>query len=85
MRKVYLTNKEFKELSSVFLEKVLVRKDVFQKTNPAELRKFEKFLQNNNSFDCIIDGLNVAFSTGIKKSNASYAKLVHINIIVFFF
>lgn len=76
MRSVYLTNKEFKELSSVFLEKVLLCSDTFLKSTPTEVAKFQQFLDKCQPFDCVIDGLNVAFSAGVRKSPDAYAKLV---------
>lgn len=79
MRSVYLTNKEFKDLSSAFLEKVLLRSDTFLKSTPTEIAKFEQFLEKFQPFDCVIDGLNVAFSAGVRKSSAAYAKLVSFN------
>lgn len=73
---VFLTNKEFKQISSAFLERVLVRGDVFVKSSPIELGKFEKFLASQPPFDCVIDGLNVAFSTGNNKPREYYGKLL---------
>lgn len=77
MRSVYLSNKEFKQLSSVFLEKVLLRSDTFLKSTPTEVAKFENFLLKYQPFDCVIDGLNVAFSTGFKKTPEARCKLVN--------
>lgn len=76
LRSVFLTNKEFKQISAVFLDRVLVRGDVFVKSSPAEIARFEQFLQSQPPFDCVIDGLNVAFSTGNNKPNSYYGKLV---------
>lgn len=73
---VFLTNKEFKELSNAFLDKVLIQKDVFLKSSPVEVDKFERFLRSQPPFHCVIDGLNVAFSTGLKNPSG-YAKLVN--------
>lgn len=76
LRSVFLTNAEFKQISSTFLDRVLVRNDAFVKSSPAEVRKFEQFLRAQAKFDCVIDGLNVAYSTGNNKSPAHYGKLV---------
>lgn len=76
LRSVFLTTQEFRNISSVFLERVLVGNNVFVKSSPAEVAKFEKFLQAHQPFDCVIDGLNVAYSTGNTKSPAYYGKLL---------
>lgn len=60
----------------MFLERVLVRHDVFVKSSPAEVAKFERFLQSQPPFDCVIDGLNVAYSTGNAKPPAYYGRLL---------
>lgn len=58
------------------MEKALIRKNVFLKTNPDELKRFQKFIDNTRPYDCVIDGLNVAYSKGSKiKSAATPAKL----------
>lgn len=68
LKKVELNEDEFKKLSKTFLEDVMVTKDVYLKTNPAELRKFMKFVELTIPFDCVIDGLNVAYSHGPQPS-----------------
>lgn len=70
MAPVKLTAPEFQRLSSEFLEKVLIRKNVFLKTNPAELERFQKFIDTIRPYDCVIDGLNVAYSKGSKKTGS---------------
>lgn len=64
LKKVEFNEEEFKKLSKSFLEDVMMRNDVFLKTNPEELKKFMKFVDISLPFDCVIDGLNVAFSHG---------------------
>lgn len=76
MRSVHLTNNEFNVLSSAFLQKVLLRSDTFLKSSPTEVAKFQQFLEKFQPFDCVIDGLNVAYGAGVKKSPVAYAKLV---------
>lgn len=65
-----LNETEFKHLSDTFLNKVFLRKDVFLQTNPEELRRFKNFVEKSLPYDCVIDGLNVAYSHGTK-SNAT--------------
>lgn len=46
------------------------------KTNPKELENFQKFIEKNAPYDCVIDGLNVAYSSGVEKSPKVCATLV---------
>lgn len=70
-----LGEEEFKKLSSMFYDDVIVRKDVFLKTNPDEVNRYINFVEKFHPFDCVIDGLNVAFSHG-QKSRQVYANNV---------
>ncbi|CAH1971845.1 unnamed protein product [Acanthoscelides obtectus] len=63
-----LTTEEFAELKLGVFENVIVGKDIFSRTNPAELEKFNKFVANMGAFDVVLDGLNVAYSAGTKHS-----------------
>lgn len=76
LENISITKEEFDNLCSSFLQKVLIRKNVFLKSTPEELSKFEKFVEKTAPYDCVIDGLNVAFSSGIKKSPIVHAKLL---------
>lgn len=76
MKNISISKEEFNHLCSSFLEKVLIRKNVFLKSTPEELTRFEKFIEKTAPYDCVIDGLNVAFSTGLKKSPVVHAKLL---------
>ncbi|XP_059620123.1 mitochondrial ribonuclease P catalytic subunit-like [Phlebotomus argentipes] len=58
LKSVQITDEDFHELQCQFLDKVLIRKDVFVKSNPSELDNFRKFLSKTPPFDCVIDGLN---------------------------
>lgn len=75
---VLITNNEFEQLSSTFLKKVLIREDIFLKSNPRELNEYTKFLDKTRPYDCVIDGLNVSFSIG-KANPKSQARAVIIN------
>jgi mitochondrial ribonuclease P protein 3 len=68
---------DFYRVKESFLEKVLIRKDVFQKSSPVEVERFLAFLDKNvRPYDIIIDGLNVAYSAGTQKPAHVYSKLV---------
>lgn len=78
---VQLNEAEFAKLSNTFLDNVMIRKDVFLKTNPEEVNRFKKFVDKTMPFDCVIDGLNVAYSHGTQQSpqmlvkNVSFSRL----------
>ena len=74
LSRIELNEKEFKKLSKTFLDDVLIRDDVYLRSNPEEVKRFQSFVDRTLPYDCVIDGLNVAFSHGIKNSSAVYAK-----------
>lgn len=76
LENISISKEEFDNLCSSFLQKVLIRENVFLKSTPEELIKFEKFVEKTAPYDCVIDGLNVAFSNGVKKSPIAPAKLL---------
>jgi ribonuclease P protein 3 len=59
-----LTDKQFKTLSESFLKSVVLGRDVFTKSTPSEITAFQTFLKQSYPYDIVIDGLNVAYSTG---------------------
>lgn len=71
---VKLMSSEFNKIASAFLDDIIVKSDVFAKSNPKEIERFKNFVDKTMPYDCVIDGLNVAFSQGNKLSNAVYAK-----------
>ncbi|TDG42460.1 hypothetical protein AWZ03_011114 [Drosophila navojoa] len=76
LQHVAISDAQFTELRESFLQKVLIRNDVFQKTTPEELQRFKQYVEKTAPYDCVIDGLNVAYSTGTKKPPAQLAKLL---------
>lgn len=62
-----ITDDDFNQLKSAFFDRVIIGKDVFCKTSPDELAAFNRFLKDKHHYDVIIDGLNVAYSVGVKK------------------
>lgn len=73
---IELNESDFSKLSSKLLDDVLIRKDIFLKTNPDEVNRFKKFVDKTMPFDCVIDGLNVAYSHGTQQSPQMLAKNV---------
>ncbi|XP_017029120.1 mitochondrial ribonuclease P catalytic subunit [Drosophila kikkawai] len=76
LQPVAISDEQFRQLSECFLERVLIRSDVFQRSSPKEVTRFKKYVERTAPYDCVIDGLNVAYSTGTKKSPQQLAKLV---------
>ncbi|KAL7745692.1 hypothetical protein ACLKA6_009898 [Drosophila palustris] len=76
LQHVAISDAQFAELRGSFLDKVLIRKDVFQKSTPEEVARFKQFVEQTAPYDCVIDGLNVAYSTGTKKPPQQLAKLL---------
>lgn len=76
MKNISINDDEFARLSSSFLDRVLVRKDVFLKSTPSEIENFTKFIEKTGPFDCVVDGLNVAYSCGVKKHPKAFVSLL---------
>lgn len=57
-----LTPEDFKRLSDIVLDKVLVGDDIYCKTTPEELNKFKKFIDETSPYDVVVDGLNAAYT-----------------------
>ncbi|XP_017120327.1 mitochondrial ribonuclease P catalytic subunit [Drosophila elegans] len=76
LQPVAISDEQFRRLSECFLERVLIRRDVFQRSTPEEVARFKKYVERTAPYDCVIDGLNVAYSTGTKKSPQQLANLV---------
>jgi ribonuclease P protein 3 len=73
---VKLMDSEFKKIATTFLNDIIIKSDVFVKSNPQEVERFKNFVEKTMPYDCVIDGLNVAFSQGNKLSNAIYSKIL---------
>ncbi|XP_034107293.1 mitochondrial ribonuclease P catalytic subunit [Drosophila albomicans] len=73
---VAISEAEFASLRDAFLDKVLIRNDIFQKSTPAEVERFKRYVEQTAPYDCVIDGLNVAYSTGNKKPPTQLAQLL---------
>ncbi|XP_060533331.1 mitochondrial ribonuclease P catalytic subunit isoform X2 [Cylas formicarius] len=75
LEELILSDEEFHALREALVKKVIIGKDLFLKTNPAELEKFKNFIQNMGKFDVVLDGLNIAYSAGNKGPNV-YPQLI---------
>lgn len=73
---VKLMNSEFQNMATRFLEDIIIKSDVFIKSNPKEIERFKKFVDKSVPFDCVIDGLNVAYSQGNKLGPKVYSKIL---------
>lgn len=78
LEEIKMKSEDFEFLKSVFIDNVIIGKNVFNKTTPDELKAFKKFVKNLGSCDVVVDGLNVAYSAGVKKPSYVYAKLVSV-------
>lgn len=73
---VKLMDSEFQKIAVAFLEDIIIKSDVFIKSNPQEVERFKTFVEKTKPYDCVIDGLNVAFSQGNRLPTAVYAKIL---------
>ncbi|XP_046384098.1 mitochondrial ribonuclease P catalytic subunit [Ischnura elegans] len=64
MHPIFISKSEFQNLSQTFLEKVLVGPDIFSKSSPEEVKAFQELITKEAPFNTVIDGLNVAYSSG---------------------
>lgn len=58
---------EFENLKKEFFKSVVIGKNVFSKSTPAEVKRFEEFIEKMDKFDVVVDGLNVAYLVGSKQ------------------
>ncbi|XP_053695978.1 mitochondrial ribonuclease P catalytic subunit [Sabethes cyaneus] len=70
---IVVPEESFLALRDAFLQAALIKKEVFNRTNPEELQRFQRFVKQTKPYDIVIDGLNVALSTGNQKSPVVYA------------
>uniref|UniRef100_A0A182QC24 Mitochondrial ribonuclease P catalytic subunit n=1 Tax=Anopheles farauti TaxID=69004 RepID=A0A182QC24_9DIPT len=73
---IVVTDDQFQALREKFLQAVLINREIFNRTTPEELKRFQTFLKKTIPYDVVIDGLNVAFSSGNQKNPTVYAHQV---------
>ncbi|KAH1018156.1 mitochondrial ribonuclease P catalytic subunit [Dendroctonus ponderosae] len=78
-----LTDGEFADLRALFFANAIVGKDIFIKSNPEEMARFQDFIANMAPHDVVLDGLNVAYSIGVK-SGAQYQSKLLANVVSHF-
>ncbi|XP_008300208.1 mitochondrial ribonuclease P protein 3 [Stegastes partitus] len=63
LESIQLTDEEYQQLKHRVMSDVIQGRDVFNKTTPQELKRFEMFVKKKPAFDVVVDGLNVANMT----------------------
>ncbi|XP_012256133.2 mitochondrial ribonuclease P catalytic subunit [Athalia rosae] len=56
-----LSAEDYSMLLNAVVEKALVGNDVYHRTTPVELKKFQNFINRTKPYDVVVDGLNVAY------------------------
>ncbi|XP_030644219.1 mitochondrial ribonuclease P catalytic subunit [Chanos chanos] len=64
LESIQLTGEEYTQLKNAVMRDVIEGKDVFTKTTPEELETFKRFVRQRPAFDVVVDGLNVANTSG---------------------
>lgn len=65
LKKLHVSPQQFETMKQHFFDQVIVGSNVFLKTNPEELETFQQYLKRTAPYDVVVDGLNVAYSTGM--------------------
>jgi len=78
---ITITEEEFQTLQYAFMDRVVVGKDVFRNTTPEEIKGFLHFVKMTAPYDMVIDGLNVAFTGGSKKTLSPQSQARAVSII----
>ncbi|XP_066260053.1 mitochondrial ribonuclease P catalytic subunit [Euwallacea similis] len=68
LENLQLTDEEFTTLQNTFFKNVIIGKDIFVKSNPEEMSRFQQFVSSMKKHDVVLDGLNIAYSKGARKS-----------------
>uniref|UniRef100_A0A8C4QUY1 Mitochondrial ribonuclease P catalytic subunit n=1 Tax=Eptatretus burgeri TaxID=7764 RepID=A0A8C4QUY1_EPTBU len=66
---IRLTAEEFEDLRNKTMAKLIQGTDVFNRTTPQELERFDKFVREKGPFTIVIDGLNVG-NVSVKTANS---------------
>ena len=52
---------EFQKLRDNFMQNCVIGEDIYLRTNPAELERYQAFIDSIGEIDVMVDGLNVSF------------------------
>jgi hypothetical protein len=63
------------------MDRVVVGQDVFRNTTPEEIKGFLHFVKMTAPYDMVIDGLNVAFAGGSKKTQSFQSQARAVSIV----
>ncbi|KAM0735153.1 Mitochondrial ribonuclease P catalytic subunit [Formica fusca] len=58
---ITFSEKNFRDLAESIMKRVIVGSDIYCKTNPQELQRFKKFIEETKPYDIVIDGLNMTY------------------------
>ncbi|XP_075234068.1 mitochondrial ribonuclease P catalytic subunit [Lycorma delicatula] len=71
LRTEVLSVSEFNRLRTSFLDPVIIGKNIFLKSTPTELNRFQEFLRRTAPYDFVLDGLNIAYAVGVNNTNST--------------
>uniref|UniRef100_S4RH08 Mitochondrial ribonuclease P catalytic subunit n=1 Tax=Petromyzon marinus TaxID=7757 RepID=S4RH08_PETMA len=64
LESIYLTEGEYKQLQECIMNDVIKGHDIYRKTTPAELARFQRHIASNGPYDVVVDSLNVSHISG---------------------
>ncbi|XP_078714427.1 mitochondrial ribonuclease P catalytic subunit [Lampetra fluviatilis] len=64
LESIHLTKGEYKELQECIMNDVIKGHDIYRKTTPAELARFQRHIASNGPYDVVVDSLNVSYIGG---------------------
>ncbi|XP_011310163.1 mitochondrial ribonuclease P protein 3 [Fopius arisanus] len=62
LQQLEVKNEDFEALFNSFVSKAIVGKDIYDKTDPQELTRFQRFIEKAKPYDVVIDGLNIEYT-----------------------
>lgn len=62
LSEITFSDKNFQDLVESVMNRVIIGSDIYHQTNPYELQRFKKFIQDTKPYDIVIDGLNVTYA-----------------------
>lgn len=68
LSKITFSDKNCQDLVKSVMNRVIIGSDIYHKTNPYELQRFKKFIQDTKPYDIVIDGLNITYTQNIQNT-----------------